>query len=228
MIRWFVVLTWILWSLGAGDLSPAREAKIFSMGRKVSHTLCDKSRLEQLDLHRSQAAILAELNGTICRPMETEYLLALYAYLAHPHSAASAQKITGYTHADRCPVCGMFIYKHPDWTASIYFANGKTIYFDGVKDLMKYYLYADKFLYDRSAIVRMAVPDFYTLRAIDSRTAFYVIGSHIRGPMGNELIAFATRDNAETFRRDHHGLRIVRFEEITPSLIAEIDRHVRR
>ena len=40
---------------------------------------------------------------------------------------------------DKCPVCGMFVAKYPDWVAQVRFTNGQTAYFDGVKDLCKFY-----------------------------------------------------------------------------------------
>ena len=43
------------------------------------------------------------------------------------------------TPADKCPVCGMFVAKYPDFVAQIVFKDGTCAFFDGVKDLMKYY-----------------------------------------------------------------------------------------
>jgi nitrous oxide reductase accessory protein NosL len=213
---------------GEGGVHDAKTAKMLTMGRKAAQLFCTQKRLDAIDRTRPRAAVLAELNQSACRPMEPEYLEALYLYLTHPDATQKVRsRIDGFTHKDRCPVCGMFIYKYPKWAATMRLRSGEQIYFDGVKDLMKYYLYTEKFHYDRAEIVQMEVPDFYTLRPLDARKAWYVIGSQIRGPMGNELIAFGTRQRAETFLRDHHGIRIVRWDAITPSLIAQVDRYVR-
>ena len=45
---------------------------------------------------------------------------------------------------DKCPVCGMFVYKYPDWVSEIIFKDGKTVFFDGPKDMFKYYLNLNK------------------------------------------------------------------------------------
>ena len=42
--------------------------------------------------------------------------------------------------ADKCPVCGMFVAKYPDFVDQIVFKDGTHAFFDGVKDMMKYYL----------------------------------------------------------------------------------------
>ena len=41
--------------------------------------------------------------------------------------------------------------------------------------------------------------------AIDGRSAHYVVGSDVTGPMGKELIPFATREAALEFSKDHGG-----------------------
>ena len=46
---------------------------------------------------------------------------------------------------DKCPVCGMFVAKYPDWTAEIIFSDGSVVFFDGVKDMMKYYFNLKKY-----------------------------------------------------------------------------------
>ena len=40
---------------------------------------------------------------------------------------------------DKCPVCGMFVAKYPDWVGEIIFKDGSAAFFDGAKDLFKYY-----------------------------------------------------------------------------------------
>ena len=42
------------------------------------------------------------------------------------------------TASDKCPVCGMFVAKYPDFLAQIIFRDGTYAVFDGAKDLFKY------------------------------------------------------------------------------------------
>ena len=145
-------------------------------------------------------------------------LLMAATALAAPQSPASP------TPKDKCPVCGMFVAKYPDWAASIVYRDGRTVHFDGVKDLLTYYL--DPAKYDpsrkRSDITAIVVKDYYSLAFIDGKQAFYVIGSTVFGPMGKELVPFARRADAEGFLQDHQGKRIVHFGEITAATLKEL------
>ena len=96
-------------------------------------------------------------------------------------------------------------------------------YFDGVKDMMKFYIFDVDFPYDRNKITHIEVTDFYTLQAIDAKQAFYVIDSDVYGPMGNELIPFRTEEAAQNFMADHRGKKIIRFDEISPKLVMGLD-----
>ena len=125
----------------------------------------------------------------------------------------------------KCPVCGMFVAKFQDWSASIVYKNGTKIYFDGPKDLFKYYLNPKK--YDpakkRADIAFLGVKDYYSLAVIDGRQAYFVAGSNVNGPMGKELIPFAKKGDAEGFEMDHQGLRPIRFKQITPELMKVLE-----
>ena len=65
--------------------------------------------------------------------------------------------------------------------------------------------------------------DYYSLAFIDGRQAFYVIGSNVRGPMGKELVPFAGRADADGFLHDHQGKKVLRFGEITPATLKELE-----
>ncbi len=121
---------------------------------------------------------------------------------------------------DRCPVCGMFVARYPDWIAEIVFRDGDTVVFDGVKDLGQYWLDMRRYTPGRSReeVQAVYVSDYYTLEPIDGRAAFYVLGSDVYGPMGKELIPFRRRADAEGFLADHKGTRILGFREIPDAL----------
>lgn len=120
----------------------------------------------------------------------------------------------------RCPVCGMFVAKYDNWIAQIRLADGKVLFFDGVKDLLVFYFQPQRYSKATGGDIReIWVKDYYTLSWIDGRKALYVIGSDVYGPMGRELIPFAGRDAAQNFMQDHRGRKIIEFEEITEELV---------
>ncbi|WP_456450568.1 nitrous oxide reductase accessory protein NosL [Hydrogenimonas sp.] len=130
---------------------------------------------------------------------------------------------------DKCPVCGMFVYKYPKWAAFIYYEkDGKLAHlaFDGVKDMMKFYFDPAKWGYDpaiKDHIKKIVVRDYYTLKPVWAKAAYYVVGSDVYGPMGHELIPFASKEAAENFLKDHHGKKVFRFEQISEALVYKLD-----
>jgi nitrous oxide reductase accessory protein NosL len=126
---------------------------------------------------------------------------------------------------DKCPVCGMFVAKYPDWTASIAFKDGTRAFFDGVKDMLKYYFNLSRYAPGKTAadIQALQVTDYYRLEPIDGRRAFFVAGSDLYGPMGRELIPFEKEAEAQEFMKDHKGKSILPFDKIDLPLVMSLD-----
>ncbi|MCX5806057.1 MAG: nitrous oxide reductase accessory protein NosL [Proteobacteria bacterium] len=122
---------------------------------------------------------------------------------------------------DKCPVCGMFVAKYPDFVARIDFKDGSFAFFDGAKDMFKYYFNLSKYnpKARRTDIGSIYVTDYYGLSYIDGLKAYYVQGSDVYGPMGRELIPFEKEGEAKGFIKDHKGKTLLRFQEISDSII---------
>ena len=148
--------------------------------------------------------------------------LALLLSWAGPSLAQDAAKPS---HQDKCPVCGMFVYKYPDWVASITYQDKTTVFFDGAKDMFKYYHNLAEYAPERKLedIQAISVKDYYELEMIGARTAYFVLGSEVYGPMGKELVPLATEEDAQSFLKDHQGKTIVRFDEVTTELLKGLD-----
>ncbi len=125
----------------------------------------------------------------------------------------------------RCAVCGMFVANFPDWAASITFKDGTMAWFDGPKDLFTFM--SDLTRYDArhkaSDLVDIRVKDYYGLKATDGRKAFFVLGSDVLGPMGRDLVPFASEAGARDFLKDHRGHRLLTFLEVTPELLKQME-----
>jgi nitrous oxide reductase accessory protein NosL len=148
------------------------------------------------------------------------------AWLA-PRPALAAEQTPKPGAKDTCPVCGMLVSKYPQWTASVAFKDGHAHHFDGAKDLFKYLFDLPRYAagHTRADIAAIEVTEYYGLTKVDARQAWYVIGSDVLGPMGHELIPLASRADAEEFLKDHKGQRILVFDEVTPALVAQLDRN---
>jgi nitrous oxide reductase accessory protein NosL len=156
--------------------------------------------------------------------MKLRGLIAAAALLAAPAALGGDPPKPGPK--DKCPVCGMFVAKYPDWVAYAELADGTRLVFDGAKDLFKFVLEPGKYLPSRRrADVKAAtVTDYYGLAPLDARAALFVLGSDVFGPMGREFVPFGKRADAEEFLKDHHGTRILTFDEVTADLVRSLDR----
>ncbi len=155
--------------------------------------------------------------------MTLRALIAAAAVLAAPAALGGAPPKPGP--GDKCPVCGMFVAKYPDWVGYAELADGTRLVFDGAKDLFKFVLDPGKFLPSRTRkdVRAVTVTDYYALAPVDARAAVYVLGSDVYGPMGRELVPFAKRADAEEFLRDHGGTRVLSFDEVTAELVRSLD-----
>lgn len=126
---------------------------------------------------------------------------------------------------DKCPVCGMFVAKFPNWVASAKFRDGTIYFFDGPKDLFSYYLDPTRYTPGKrqTDITVLAVKEYYSLKMIDPRTAFFVTGSDVYGPMGHELIPFPSEKDATSFKIDHKGKQIIRFNDVSRQLLKSLN-----
>ena len=113
---------------------------------------------------------------------------------------------------DRCPVCGMFVAPYPEWVGTIVFRDGSQLYFDGCKDLFRYYF--AQTVPERQRVASIHVTEYYSTRLMQVEDLFFVLGSDVLGPMGRELIPVAGKENAQTFLRDHRGTDILNFDQL--------------
>jgi nitrous oxide reductase accessory protein NosL len=151
--------------------------------------------------------------------------LIIIVILAFPIASIGQSQPVRPTMKDKCPICGMFVAKYPDFLAEILFKNGSYAVFDGVKDMFKYYFNIKKYNppQDKENIEAIYVTDYYSLNLIDGLRAYYVLGSNVYGPMGNELIPFAKESDAKEFMKDHQGKSIVTFQDVKYETVKALD-----
>jgi nitrous oxide reductase accessory protein NosL len=151
-------------------------------------------------------------------------LLAIVIILAGISTSMAAEsrvaELFAVDETTRCPVCGMFVHKYPQWLTQVRLSDGTVAAFDGVKDMLAYLFEPERYGAAAGSVVEeVVVKDYYSLEWIDGRHAFYVVGSDILGPMGHELIPFAERAAADNFLADHHGREIVPFAAISREMV---------
>ena len=166
------------------------------------------------------------VNSLLRRPNPLILLITFAVFLNIVTFAIAGDK--GYVKPsakNKCPVCGMFVAKHPEWIAEIQFKDGTYNVFDGAKDM--FFFLARMSQYDHthtlSDIISIYVMDYYSVLPVDGYKAFYVMGSDVYGPMGVEFIPFEKETDAMEFMKDHGGQRICRYRDITPKFLEDYD-----
>ena len=125
---------------------------------------------------------------------------------------------------DKCPTCGMFVSHYPDFLAQVVFKDGSYAFFCGVKDMMKYYFDLPQYnpSHKTSDIAEIVVTDYCNMKPTDGYKAYYVVGSVVFGPMGQEFFPFGEESAAREFMRENSGKEIVRFDQVNPESLKEL------
>ncbi len=116
---------------------------------------------------------------------------------------------------ERCPVCGMFVAPYPNWIAVVQFKDDTKAYFDGPKDMFTYLADLNKYnpgakLADISGVF---VTDYYNVELRPVSEVYFVSGSDVLGPMGEEYVALRNSAEVKSFMRDHGGKKVLTYKE---------------
>ncbi len=121
----------------------------------------------------------------------------------------------------RCPVCGMFPARSPQWAAQLIFENGDTQFFDSPLSMFAFLQNVGRYAAgrERAQVARLYVTNAKSGEWLNAQAAVYVDGSNALGPMrAGNLPAFATTEDAQRFA-DHRGGVLLNFDEVTPQML---------
>jgi len=214
-----ILLITLLFNIVVAD--EVSKSHLIKKGKNIASRLCNSKLLPKDATNKSIEDIIKEIKASkACIPLNKKRLEALALFLKS--GSKGGKSFFEVPKGAKCPVCGMFVYKYPKW-ASKMVVGSKSYYFDGVKDMMKFYIFDGDFPFNRADIKEILVRDFYTLESIPAKEAYYVVGSKVYGPMGNELIPFKSKKEAKDFINDHGGDKIIRFNQIDAKLVMSLD-----
>jgi nitrous oxide reductase accessory protein NosL len=121
--------------------------------------------------------------------------------------------------ADRCPVCAMFPARHARSAAAMTLNNGDTYYFCSNGCLLRTWLRPTVYLgRPRNAIDRLVVRDYFTGHGINARTAIWIAGSDVVGPMGPAIVALGDTAQRDAFIGRHGGKTVFTFDQVDDDL----------
>lgn len=122
----------------------------------------------------------------------------------------------------RCAHCGMRVDPASEWRAGLTTAAGEALSFDAPKCMFRV-LRGER---GRDAREPWVI-EYYASERRPASSLFYVIGADVMSPMGRDLVPIEGRERAERFMRDHHGERVLSFDEVTAPVIDTLFRAAR-
>lgn len=129
-----------------------------------------------------------------------------------------------------CLVRNLKVYKEPHWVSKIELQNGKKIFFSSPKSMFEFYFQPGKWfdvgVKSEKDFKDILVTDFKTLKPVKAKGAFYIYGTNVTGPAGDDLIPFDSYAAAEEFSAKHNGKRILSFKEVSDALIRLINGRI--
>lgn len=115
-----------------------------------------------------------------------------------------------------CPVRFVDVAKQPKFACFLIYKDGDKIALSSVK-AMFHYFYTQN--YNHGLLKQMLVSDYKSGELIDATSAFYVFGSRIVSASGDDLIPFATLEDAKEFMKANSGHKIFEQKDISKKLI---------
>ena len=125
------------------------------------------------------------------------------------------------------PVYLINVDKYPKFSAKMVLKDGRVIEFASVKSMMNFYFHPEKYpdyrVKDRTQVDKMFVKDYITGKEINAKDAWYVFGSRLIGPHGDDLIPLSSQTSVRLFKQKYGGTRVMRIDKFTFGLIKYLD-----
>lgn len=140
----------------------------------------------------------------------------------HKHKGEHAHKDgTTHTHSKvntDCHNCGMPSNEFPKWRVKVE-AEAKGVWYCSPRCMFMVTLDQAK---APKGIKSIQVVEYYNTKGIDGKTAYYVTGSDILGPMGHDFVPLKDKAAADDFKKEHKGDKVLKFDEISLETVKEI------
>lgn len=173
-------------------------------------------------MHRKAARLLATAAAIFILAFAPAAAAATPGSVKGPVAASHPVAVNGQwqiSERDRCPVCGMYPAKRPKNAAGMVLDDGRTFYFCGNGCLLRTWRNSPIYLgVGREHIQHMMVRNYFTGEVIDARSAFWVAGSDVVGPMGPALVTLKSAREAAQFKLRHGAKIIFRLDQMDDAL----------
>ncbi len=117
-----------------------------------------------------------------------------------------------------CRNCGMPSSEFPKWRSKVT-TKGGDVWFCSPRCMFITTLDKEK---APKEIQGIRVVDYYSTKSFDAKTAYYVTGSDILGPMGHDFVPVKDKAAADDFKKEHKGDKVLKFDEVSLETVKAI------
>lgn len=136
-------------------------------------------------------------------------ILSVLLFMQQVYAQVAPVEIDTGVNADECSICGMPI-RDLRFSALVFYNNGEVLKIDDMGEI-----FDNLPEIQTNKDVTVLVADYYTLEWINGKEAYYVKGGNVYTPMGYNIVAFNTPENAERFIAERGGV-LLSFHQLTP------------
>jgi len=108
--------------------------------------------------------------------------------------------------------------KYPKFEADIVLKNGKKIRFCCTKSMFHFYFKPSDFpeynIKDEKDFDKLIVKDYLDGTILDAKKAWYVFGSRLMGPHGDDLIPLSSKTKADLFVKRYGGTVVMDYKTV--------------
>lgn len=115
---------------------------------------------------------------------------------------------------DRCMVCQMYPARYPKNKSQLHASGNQVHHFCSTQCLFEFLEHPEKYGKDQAKPMMIWVVDYSSGDWISAKTAYYVVGSKAKGPMGAEAFAFDNLQAAKSFA-DKEGGEVLTMDQVT-------------
>jgi copper chaperone NosL len=179
---------------------------------------------------RMRIRIPVGLDAKVASGLLIKSRVGLYILLVAFFFCAACGKSDGPIKADAtegvCPVCRMDVKAADAATSEIFYSDGTKLMFETAGDMLTFYNAPEKYEVteaqkDRGKIDRIIMKDYNSKADIDARRATLVYKSRVNGPMGPDVFAFQSQDEARSFVETNGG-SLLTFADLTPEMVRNL------
>lgn len=155
--------------------------------------------------------------------------LGLSACNGSGDSASKKQGPVAIKSGEECHLCGMIISNFAGPKGELYDQSGHVQKFCSTRDMFSWYLQPENqnntqeiYVHDMGRASWKKPDDKYLIPA---RSAWYVVGSDMKGAMGPTLVSFKQKADAQIFIHKHGG-KLLAFKDITQAVITKMNKQM--